>query len=296
MNKLTEIVTSIAPELGEFENKLKNIVKDENFLKDYLVDFLFSNPKRLRPILIYLFAKVLNINSKEVDYIALSTELIHSASLIHDDIIDEAKLRRNKQSFYDKFGSKKAVLEGDYLLSLSLVTLSKVNIDTVKIFSKKIKETILGELNQNSNLNKIQSVEEYITKTLAKTTSLFVAGVESLFSLKEVDKTTKKAILDFMKNYSIAFQIKNDIDNILKENASDLKFGNYTLPVIYFCLDKNVEQVDVKQFNLEKEKYILKSSETMENYKNLAIKVIENIEASIYKKEIIELCEYSLRS
>ena len=297
MNELIKITSSIKSELDGFENKLKNIIlRDDNFLKDYLEDFMFSNPKRLRPVFTYLFSKILKIEDNLVDDIAISLELIHSASLIHDDIIDEACLRRNKQTFYNKFGSKIAVLEGDFLLSSALEVLSNCNCKIIKIFSKKIKDTLLGELNQNSNLNKIQTVEEYINKNLSKTTNLFLAGLESLFCLKNIDDTLKNNLHSFMKNYSIAFQIKNDINNIKNENSTDIKCGNYTLPVIYFCLENNIREFDYDVFNKEKDKYILKTIEKIEEYKEIAIKFLDNIENSIYKKELIELCEFTLRS
>ena len=85
----------INDELNSFEIELKNIVNNKkNFLTDKLNSFLFDNPKRLRPIFIFLFAKILKINSDIVEKIALATELIHSASLIHDDILDEDIKRR----------------------------------------------------------------------------------------------------------------------------------------------------------------------------------------------------------
>ena len=297
MSELIKITSSIKKESDGFEKKLKDIVtSDDNFLKDYLVDFVFSNPKRLRPTITYLLSKILNIKDDFVDNIALSLELIHSASLIHDDILDEAILRRNKQTFYNKFGSKIAVLEGDFLLSSALEILSNCPKDIIKIFSKKIKETLLGELNQNSNLNKIQTVDDYINKNLSKTTNLFLAGLESLFCLKTVDEKTKDSLLNFLKNYSIAFQIKNDIANIENENSSDIKCGNYTLPVIYFCLENDIKEFRVEDFNSKKAIYIAKTLKKVEEYKNLSIKFLENIENSIYKEELVKLCEFTLRS
>ena len=297
MNELIEITSSIKPEADGFEKKLKKIIlESDNFLKDYLSEFLFSNPKRLRPLFVYLFSKLLDISSNYVDNIALALELIHNASLIHDDIIDEASTRRNMPSCCGKFGSKIAVLEGDFLLSSALEILADCPNEIIKIFSKKIKETLLGELNQNSNLNKIRSIDEYINKTLLKTTNLFLAGLESLFCLKNVDENRKKALRGFLKNYSVAFQIKNDLDNIKNEDYSDIKCGNYTLPVIYFCLDKNINKFDFNVFDSNKEKYIKKTIDKIEELKKVAADYLNIIENSFYKKEIIKLCEYTLRS
>ena len=164
MNQIDEIkkcCTSIEDNIEHFENALKEIVnKDKNFLTSDLNKFLFTNPKRLRPRFVFLFARVLNCNSSLVYNIALALELIHSASLIHDDILDFEDTRRNNLTFYKKYGSRLAVLEGDYLLSLANEELAKTNNKILNIFSLRIKKTILGEILQNENLNKILHKKE----------------------------------------------------------------------------------------------------------------------------------------
>lgn len=271
----------INDELNSFEDELKLIVnKEKNFLSEKLNKFLFTNPKRLRPIFVFLFAKILNINSsyaqKFTQKIALGLELIHSASLIHDDILDEDKTRRCDSSFYVEYNTKLAILEGDFLLSLALFELSKTNIEIVQIFSTKIIKTIQGEILQNENTNKIIDFETYYSKTFLKTGNLFMAGLESLFAL---NKSIDENLLEFMKNYSLAFQIKNDIDNFIS-CASDIKNGNYTLPVLYF----NMGYVD----------YLSKAKEKMLEYKNIALKSLENFEKNDYINALINIAEITL--
>lgn len=267
----------INDELNSFEDELKLIVnKEKNFLSEKLNKFLFTNPKRLRPIFVFFFAKILNINSSLVQKIALAVELIHSASLIHDDILDEDKTRRCDSSFYVEYNTKLAILEGDFLLSLALFELSKTNIEIVQIFSTKIIKTIQGEILQNENANKIIDFETYYNKTFLKTGNLFMAGLESLFVL---NKSSDENLLEFMKNYSLAFQIKNDIDNFIS-CASDIKNGNYTLPVLYF----NMGYVD----------YLSKAKEKMLEYKNIALKSLENSEKNDYINALINIAEITL--
>ena len=99
--------------------------------------------------------------------------------------------------------------------------------------------------------------------------------------------------MGFLKNYTLAFQLKNDIDNILKNNSSDIKNGNYTLPVIYFCMDNSVDSLS--EINKEKiEKYINLSCQKVEEYKNIALDFIHKIADTQYKKALIELCEVTL--
>lgn len=269
---MDKIIFPIKKELKKFECDLKEIIlSSDNFLVADLEKFMFSSPKRLRPIFVFLFAKILKIENPLVCDIALISELVHSASLIHDDIIDEEKTRRNNPTFYQKYGSKLAVLEGDLLLSLALEKLSKTTLEISKVFALRIKKTILGEINQNENLNKIPDLNTYLNKTNAKTANLFIAGLEALFTL---DKKNEN-LLNFIKNYALAFQIKNDLDNY-KNDQSDIKNGNYTLPVIYSSIEK--------------------TTQTIENYKNKALKELDIIEDSIYKASLKELTNYTLRS
>ena len=100
---MDKIIFPIENELKNFETKLKEVIlNSDNFLTYDLEKFIFTNPKRLRPIFIFLFAKILKIDNPLVQNIALITELIHNASLIHDDIIDEEKIRRNNPTFFEK--------------------------------------------------------------------------------------------------------------------------------------------------------------------------------------------------
>lgn len=280
---MDKIIFPIKNELNEFENKLKKVVlSEDNFLTCDLEKFIFSKPKRLRPIFIFLFAKILKIDSPLVLDIALITELIHSASLIHDDIIDEEKIRRNTPTFFEKYGSKLAVLEGDMLLAFALEKISNTTLDISKIFANRIKRTLQGEISQNEDLNKIVDIEKYYKKTYEKTANLFIAGLEALFTLEAKNDN----LLKFIEKYALAFQIKNDVDNF-KNTKTDIKNGNYTLPMIYSSMENNSENID---------EYIKKAQEKVEELKKDSIDELKNIEDSQYKKSLIELVNYSLRS
>ena len=126
-------------------------------------------------------------------------------------------------------------------------------------------------INQNENLNNLTNIETYLNKTYAKTANLFIVGLEALFSLSRENKN----LLSFIENYALAFQIKNDIDNF-KSNKSDIKNGNYTLPMLYSSLEKSLDFV--------------------ENLKIKALKELNSIENSIYKTSLIELAKYTLGS
>lgn len=283
MDNLQDIISPIKDDLNIFENNLKNIIQDcNNFLLEDMMNFMFTNPKRLRPIFIFLFSKILNINTPLVQKIALVSELIHSASLIHDDIIDEADMRRNYPSLHIKFGTKKAILEGDLLLSQALSVLSETTLEIAKIYSDKIKLTISGEIEQNENLYKEMSFDEYINKTFNKTGNLFMAGLEALFSIAG----RNEALYNFMKNYSIYFQLKNDIKGI----NPDKNLGNYTLVMLYFLKDYKIEDFN----NTDIEKYILKAKEKISFFKGQALYSLNLIPNSKYKDSLLKIIDLGL--
>ncbi len=280
-DKIAQITSLIEEDFSIFEIELKNIIKtSNNFLKDELCDFVFNNAKFLRPKLVFLFSKILKINDPTTVKIALAVELLHNASLIHDDIIDVACFRRNLKTFNTKYDSKMAVLLGDLLLSLALRILSKTNPKIIEIFSEKIFETIKGELKQNENTKKITDEETYFEKTYSKTANLFFAGLESLFTLKEIDEVLKIELKTYLKNFCLAFQITND----LKDIDSDFKNGNYTLPLIYYF-----EENKTLKENNNLEKYIKKTQNTINDYKQKATKTLKN--DTIYKNALFELVE-----
>jgi len=288
MDKIKKIISPIKNDMDIFENELKNIVLScDNFLKDDLMNFMFSTQKRLRPILTLLFSKILNIQSEIVLKIMLAQEIFHSASLIHDDIIDEAELRRNQKTFYSKYNSKIAVLEGDLLLSLGLKILSQTNIEILKIFSDKILNTIQGELEQNSNLNKITDEKTYINKNFNKTGNLFLCGLEALFTLGEFDFKLKENLKNFLINYSIAFQLKNDI----KDFKQDYKNGNYTLIMLYFLKENNIEDLNKKDIS----KYIDEAKIKLEEYKKTAQDYIKMLNSK-YQIILLEIIKTTLEN
>ena len=290
-----QLIPSIKNEILIFEKKFKELIESKNlFLQNEINEFLFLNPKRLRPIFVFLFSKILKIESDLINKIALISELIHNASLLHDDVIDNEDKRRGKLSFNQKINSKVAILEGDFLLSLALEELSKTNLKILNIYSTKIQKTIQGEIKQNLSFEKVLSVDEYLNNNFSKTGNLFLAGLESLFTIDDFDIKIKQSLENFMTNYSLAFQLKNDIDNSLK-NCSDIKNGNYTLPVIYFNLENpNCSLNLVTKEDLEKQ--IEKSYARLEEFKTNAISLLKNVEESIFKKDLINLVESTLRS
>ena len=222
--------------IQNLEDNIKTLVEEnKNELEDDVLGFLFAKSKRIRPIFIYFCTHILDGSVDDnIQNIALAIELVHSATLVHDDVLDESEIRRGNKSFYSKFGSKKAVILGDYLLSLALLALSKINNPKiVRIFSKNVLETLNGEINQFEGRFKILDEQQCLKKTAAKTASLFICSAKCVCELLLADNANKFALENFARDFGTYFQLKNDIKNFLSAK-DDIKNGIYTLPLIYF--------------------------------------------------------------
>ena len=289
----------IENELKTLNDYLKMNLSDENKISDDIFDFIFSKSKRLRPTLIFLFAKSLGIKISDNIYnLAACGELIHNSTLIHDDIIDDAQLRRGKVSLNKKLGNNLSVLAGDFLLSSAMLHLTKCsNIRCFEIFSSSLQNMCKGEINQHFTLNEIPTFDEYIEKSKNKTAELFNASICALFEMENLSNIQDAS--SFALNYGIAFQIKDDLVNILKTDntkpqLSDIYNGIYGAPVIF--LKEKIQNID----NLSKEEIIklvndkeiiAKTLDMIEEYAKKAIASLEFIKDNQYKQELISLCE-----
>jgi len=221
-----------------------------------LEDFLAAPAKRIRPTLalLYLRANGLEVDERIYSFLA-AIELIHNASLIHDDIIDESPSRRGKPALHATLGSKLAVISGDYLLSKAMIEVSKLDsVELIALLSQTMQKMCLGEFSQQANRFKALLVDEYILKSEQKTASLFEAAVVG--SIKIAHQVRDD--MDFAKNFGIAFQIKNDLDS-----AQDIENG------IYNCA----------------------SAELLEIYVYKALDCLNCLEENKFKSALIELTE-----
>ncbi len=260
------------------KSRLLNLNVDSSELKDILYNFLSQESKMIRSLLACLFFKG-NI-SEEQYKILIATELIHNASLIHDDTIDGSLLRRGNNSINSKYDNKLAVIAGDYLISLATKELLELNNnDIIKIFFETISKMCIGESQQYFSKDKIPTLEEYLIKTQYKTAELFKACMFSTALYSDIKNTNE--VGEFALNFGIAFQIKNDLDDYKKglENSQDIKGGVYTAPVI---LLNSIEYNDVA---------IEKTLDLIHNYCEKAKNIIQNYKDDIYKGYLIGLID-----
>lgn len=277
-----------------------SLADNKNQISDDISDYLSAKSKRLRPAFVFMFSKALNINIDERIYsLACAVELVHNSTLVHDDIIDNADTRRGKVSLNFKLGNSLSVLAGDIMLAAALKHLVKCNnLDAVRIFSEALYQMCKGEINQNFAIGKLPTMEEYIAKSEKKTAELFKAPLYSLSFIGNIEQ--KEQILNFAKNFGIAFQIKDDLLNILQTDKtkpimSDIHNGIYTAPVIYLNdVEGNVENMSedeiINKLQADK-KYINMTVDLIKKYADRAIASIEFINDNQYKAEIIKITQ-----
>ena len=297
-----EILDHFNKDLDLVNYEIKSLLSKNNTeLNEDMSSFLFSKSKRLRPLILFLTKDALNApDNDNIVKLAAALELLHSATLLHDDIIDDAKLRRLKPTINHRYNSKMAVLSGDYLLSLSLKLLCDIGLPEIFCyFSENTLNICRGEINQFFNREKLVTIEEYLEKSKNKTSSLFMAGAKSLIYLinekmQKIPDNIQKAFLDYILSFSLAFQIYDDIENFQNENtekiSSDAENGICTLPYLYISQQNHsCDIINFKNEKLNKELYndALNFSKeylnkTLDKAKN-SLKITRNI----YKTELL---------
>ncbi len=274
--KYIEITSVIQDDINKVKQRLTSDINIKAPLKSKLTAILNAPSKHIRAAAAFLYLKAIgeDIDEKQIIF-QLAVELVHNASLIHDDVIDECKVRRNQKTLNSEFENKLAVISGDYLLSIALKKICVLNsVGLTEMFAKTLDKMCQGEINQHFNRFKIPSLDDYLQKTGQKTASLFETAICGAVFLSGA----KSNALEFANNFGLAFQIRDDLINV-KTTKSDINDGIYTAPVIF--------SGDITA----PEKGIEKTVLLLNNYVNKAIKSLENIENNIYKQKLKELAE-----
>lgn len=295
MKNYQDIIACIKPDMDNFNNSITEAVnKYENPMSKDLISFLTQGSKRLRIVLIFLVTRALGADVKENQiFLANGIELMHNASLLHDDVVDNATQRRNKKSFNSVYDNTISIIGGDYLLSLALENFMNINrIEIINSFLHTLKTLCEGEIHQYFHKNTISTIEEYTQKSYQKTAVLYEIAVCSaaLLANEKID------LKDFVKNFGIAFQIRDDYNNIYKNSHStDIEEGIYTAPVIYAKED----YPDITSFEKQKIYEIAKSpkyenltKQLLQKYIDKAIENLLFLEDNEYKTALIELCKF----
>ena len=228
--------------MNVFEDKFKSSLKTRVPLLDKIMHYIIKRKgKQMRPMFVFLCAKIFN-NTKESTYTAASLiELLHTATLVHDDVIDEANFRRGVFSINALWKNKVSVLVGDFLLSRGLLlAVEKEEFGLLKIVSKAVKEMSEGELLQIEKTRRLNITEDiYFDIIRKKTAALISACCESGAASSGTSEENINLMKEFGEKVGIAFQIKDDLFDytqsplIGKPTGLDIREKKMTLPLIY---------------------------------------------------------------
>ena len=321
MSEIKEIKKPIVDEMNLFENKFKKSLKTTVPLLDKIMHYIIKRKgKQMRPMFVFLCAKLFG-ETKESAYTAASLiELLHTATLVHDDVIDESNFRRGVFSINALWKNKISVLVGDFLLSRGLLlAVEKNEFELLKIVSHAVKDMSEGELLQIEKTRKLNITEEvYYEIIRKKTAALISACCAAGASSSQTSSENISQMKIFGEKVGIAFQIKDDLFDytqsplIGKPTGLDIREKKMTLPLIYtlnqvnkqeksFIINtikndsknsKKVEQI----INLVKEKKGLEFAENkMNEYYSESIKILEKFDDNEAKDSLKKLVEFVVK-
>lgn len=284
MSKFWSNYPIIDREIEEVKKQIsKNAKCKDKIIEKSILELLNSGGKMLRPAFTVIASKFGDYNEERVIALASVIEMFHMATLVHDDVIDDAELRRGKETVQAKYGKNYAVYIGDYLFCLCfriLATTSSIE-RGVDIDTKVMSRICMGEVEQlSSRFNKDVSIKDYLKRISGKTAELFSLSLYIGAAESSCDKKTCRLFWEIGHNIGMAFQIIDDTldyvgtdEEIGKKSGNDIKDGIYTLPLL-LAMKNNKEVFD---------KILKEDSYTDEEARNIIEKVKENngVEESI---------------
>ncbi|MBP6459582.1 MAG: polyprenyl synthetase family protein [Crocinitomicaceae bacterium] len=319
MMTVDEILAPIEQEMKEFELHFKSNLQSKVPLLDKITHYIIKRKgKQMRPMFLFLTAKMLGEVNHKTYQAATLVELLHTATLVHDDVVDDANERRGFFSINALWKNKIAVLVGDYMLSrILLLSIENKNIRVLEIVARAVREMSEGELLQIEKARKLDITEEvYFEVIRQKTASLIATVCESASA--SVDREDQAANMrKFGELVGLAFQIKDDIfdygdsKDLGKPTGLDIRERKMTLPLIYtlensdratkkeliyIVKNKNEDYKSVKRAIeiVTQAGGISYATAKMNQLKNEALSLLEGIPDSPAKRALIGLVDYSI--
>ena len=317
---IDQIKKPIDTDLEVFEKTFKEVVKSNVSLLDIITRYIVkSKGKQMRPMFVFLTAKMMGTSNESTQRAAALIELLHTATLVHDDVVDDSNRRRGFFSINALWKNKVAVLVGDFLLSKGmLLALENKDFDLLEIVSHATKQMSEGELLQIEKARRLDITEEVYFDVIKKKTASLIAsccaaGAASVGAPKE----NVQQMHDFGEHVGIAFQIRDDLFDFQFNNKSgkpvggDIKEKKMTLPLIYML--NNMSYTERKKtilkikFQSNKTKIvedIIKqvnasggmeyAEQKMQSHLKEAIALLNNQDNNEYKEALIGLVNYAI--
>lgn len=317
--KLDNIKAPIAREMEEFEQKFRASMKTRILLLDKIMSYIVKRKgKQMRPMFVFLSAGTCGQISESTYRGASLIELLHTATLVHDDVVDEANYRRGFFSVNALWKNKVAVLVGDFLLAKGLLlSVGNKDFNLLSIVSDAVREMSEGELLQMEKSRKLNITEDiYYEIIRQKTASLIASCCAVGASSSGADEEATRLMREFGEKIGMAFQIKDDLfdygeDEIGKPVGIDIKEKKMTLPLIHALskaswLEKRriISIVKNESGKPKKVKEVIDfvkrsggiqyAEEAMNKYHRDALQLLERFPESDYKRSLIQLVQFTI--
>ena len=319
MTSAISLFSPVEADLRLLTDNLKQLVGARHPILYAAAEHLFgAGGKRLRPAIVLLISRA-TMPDQDITpqhrRLAEITEMIHTASLVHDDVIDDSELRRGVPTVHSSFGNRVAVLAGDFLFAQSSWYLANLdNLTVVKLLSEVIMNLAEGEIQQGLNrFDATLSIESYLEKSYYKTASLIANSSKAAGVLSGVSSETMQRLYNYGRHVGLAFQIVDDIldftgssDSLGKPAGSDLSSGNLTAPVLYAIEEKPylealIEREFAQEDDLEQALALVSDSrgidrarELAAHHAQLAVQNLVDLPPSQSRQALIELVDYVL--
>jgi len=314
-----QILEPIGEEMSEFEGRFTESMKSKVPMLNKITHYIIRRKgKQMRPMFIFLTAKMLgDVDEKTYDAATL-VELLHTATLVHDDVVDDANERRGFFSVNALWKNKIAVLVGDFMLSkVLLLSIENENTKMLAVVARAVREMSEGELLQIEKARKLDITEEIYFEVIRKKTASLIATCCELGAISVERFDVSETMREFGETIGIAFQLKDDIfdygepGNIGKPTGLDIRERKMTLPLIHVLnnspLEIKKELINIVKNHNEDPKKVKRAIELvienggieythrkMEEYKQKSLELISRIPESSSKKALIGLIEYTI--
>ncbi|XGV96288.1 MAG: solanesyl diphosphate synthase [Leptolyngbya sp. BL-A-14] len=319
MTSATSLFSPVETDLQVLTENLKNLIGARHPVLYAAAEHLFgAKGKRVRPAIVFLVSRATMLD-QEITLrhrrLAEITEMIHTASLVHDDVVDESELRRGVPTVHSSFGNRIAVLAGDFLFAQSSWYLANLdNLEVVKLLSQVIMDLAEGEIQQGLNrFSTSLSIDEYLEKSYYKTASLIANSSKAAATLSETSAALADDLFNYGRYIGLAFQIIDDIldftgstEALGKPAGSDLKSGNLTAPVLYALEEKPylevlIEREFAQPGDLEQALTLVRDSRGIERSRELAlhhtrtaVEHLADLPQSESRQVLVKLADYVL--
>ena len=317
-----KILSAVESDLEDIEEALSdNLNPYLDLVSDVAGHILFSGGKRLRPLLMVLSARMCSYNGNYEKTFSTALEYLHTATLLHDDLVDGATLRRGKTVAHATWGNSITVLVGDYLLARALsISAGTGRLRVVQVLAELTENMSQGEVHQLMRKGDVKLTEdEYLVVIRRKTAVLFKAACQVSAIIADAPEDKEKALSEYGFNLGIAFQMADDLfdytlqtSDFGKEVGADLREGKLTLPVIYALKQANSSDRDLMikiirnpDFTTDDFKTLLDllvnyggidyTQETAASYIDTAKNALALFEPSPTKETMLDIADYALQ-